>query len=244
MRYTATKVIVLSLLSCFPIGQTAQAFMRHPPPMDFSGSFEFGLHSIDLSGVNRELSKNGAGAFDDVTRTIGGSGYFRLGKRMLIGGEGAAFWQSATGPDAMAKIQGGYGFLNLGVVPVATRSLIIYPLIGIGGGGAKLRVHSRDYYDFYFGEEILPEWEEPGFGAFALNFSVGADYRLKLMETRRTVGGICLNMRTGYIWLPFESNWQASGFDIFGSPTATFAGTYAKLGIGIWSSKRTRSRRR
>jgi len=206
--------------------------------MSLSGSFELGQHSIDLSDVNTELSRNGAGQFDDMNTTIGGSGYIILNRRLLLGGEGAGFWQSASGTDAKAKIEGGYGFFDVGLVPVHTQNLLIYPILGIGGGGAKLRFRSRTGYSYVFGDEVLYEDEEPGFGAFAMNFSLGAEYRFELFKSRRHVGGLSLSMRTGYVWLPFESDWRVYDFEIFGSPPATFAGPHAKLGIGLWSSDR------
>jgi hypothetical protein len=204
--------------------------------MNLCGSFEIGPQNIDLTGVNGELAKNGAGSFSDMSTTIGGSGYMLFNNRLLIGGEGAGFWQNASGPDAKAKIMGGYGFVDVGVVPVPTRNLLIYPMIGIGGGGAKVRFHSKEYYDFLFGDEVFYECEEPSFGAFAMNFALGTDVRIKLMESRYSDGGLSLSMKAGYIWLPMDTEWEVDGFDIFGSPEATFAGPYVKFGIGIWSS--------
>jgi hypothetical protein len=210
------------------------------PSIGFGGSFELGKHSIDLSGVNSELERNNAGEFDDLNTTIGGSAYMIFGRRLLVGGEGAGFWQSTSGPDARAKIQGGYGFLDIGFVPVYTENFLVYPMLGIGGGGASLKFRSRTGSDFLFGDETLYEYEEPGFGTFAMNFSVGAEYRVKLFESRTSMGGLSLSMRTGYIWLPVEASWEVYDFEIFGAPEATFAGPYAKLGIGFWTSDRKR----
>ncbi|MFQ5905759.1 MAG: hypothetical protein ACE5JA_04225 [bacterium] len=243
MILTLAKLMVFSLSGCFPAVVAAHPGMGRAP-MSISGSFELGQHTMDNSGVNTQLSRNGAGQFDDMNTTIGGSAYVILNRRLLLGVEGAGFWQSTSGPDAKAKIEGGYGFFDLGLVPVHRRNLLIYPMLGIGGGGAKLRFRSRTGNDFVFGDEVFYEHEEPGFGVFAMNFSLGAEYRLELFKSRRHVGGLNLSMRTGYIWLPFESDWRVYDFEIFGSPPATFAGPYARLGIGLWGSNRRRTHAR
>jgi hypothetical protein len=237
----AAALLTFSISACvFPFpGPTRY----HHPRMSFGASFELGKHYIDLSGVNHELDRNGAGSFDDLNTSIGGSAYFIFGRKLLIGGEGSGFWQSASGPDGRAKIQGGYGFLDLGLVPIYTENILVYPMLGIGGGGAQLSFRSRIGSDIYFGDEILYEYEEPGFGSFALNFALGTELRFKLYENRTSMGGLNLSMRTGYIWLPVEASWSVYDFEIFGSPEATFAGPYAKLGIGFWSSDRIRTGR-
>ena len=237
----ATTLLTFSISACFMPFPGPTRF--HHPPISFGASFELGKHDINLSGVNAELARNGAGSLDGMNTTIGGSGYFILGRKLLLGGEGAGFWQSTSGPDARAKIQGGYGFLNIGLVPLYTENLLVYPMLGIGGGGAKLSFRSRTGSDFYFGDEILYEYEEPGFGSFALNFAVGSEVRFKLYESRTNMGGLNLSARAGYIWLPVEASWSVYDFEIFGSPEATFAGPYAKIGIGFWSSERKRTRR-
>jgi|GEM_PF-1153797 len=241
MISVATTLLAFSMSACFMPFPGPSRF--HHPPISFGGSFELGKHDVDLSGVNAELDRNNAGSFNSMNTTIGGSGYFILDRKLLIGGEGAGFWQSTSGTDARAKIQGGYGFLDLGLVPIYTENLLVYPMLGIGGGGARLSFRSRTGSDFYFGDEILYEYEEPGFGSFALNFAVGTEVRFKFFQSRTSMGGLSLSGRAGYIWLPVEASWSVYDFEIFGSPEATFAGPYAKLGIGFWSSERRRTGR-
>jgi hypothetical protein len=116
---------------------------------------------------------------NSIVYSAGGGGH-SIANRWIIGGEG----HSSFGPDNA----GGYGFFNLGYAPVRTDFILVYPLLGLGGGAMT--------------REAGPSVSK----CALLNPSIGADY---LIYTK-SKSGILLGLRAGYTFTVYSNTWHWS----------------------------------
>jgi hypothetical protein len=163
---TGTIIVLLITFFCaagIVYGQDKAAIAERNGGM---GYFMGGVGMISESGNN------------SIIYSAGGGGH-ALKNRLIIGGEG----HSSFGPHNA----GGYGFFDIGYAPVVKGRVILYPLIGIGGG-------SMTGSDDTVSKCVL------------LNPSVGCDYLL----FRKARSGILLGLRAGYIFTMYSNtfNWS------------------------------------
>jgi hypothetical protein len=112
-----------------------------------------------------------------VIGSTGGGGH-SLTNNWILGGEG----HSVFGPDNA----GGYGFLNIGYTILVSRNLLVYPLLGFGGGA------------------LTRESDSTVSTCALLNPAAGIDY---LIYTGAG-GGILVGLRTGCVFTVYSDAWH------------------------------------
>lgn len=128
-----------------------------------------------MGGVGM-LSESGR---NSIIYSSGGGGH-SLNNRLVIGGEG----HSSFGPHNA----GGYGFFDIGYALVASDIVILYPLVGIGGGAM-----TRDV-------------DESVSKCALLNPSLGFDYLIYIKNR----SGVLLGLRMGYTFTIYSNTWNWS----------------------------------
>jgi hypothetical protein len=128
-----------------------------------------------MGGVGM-LSESGRNA---VIYSAGGGGH-SIKNRLVIGGEG----HSAFGPDNA----GGYGFFDIGYAVFSTHDIVLYPLVGIGGGAM-----TRDA-------------DSSVSTCALLNPAIGFDYLIY----RKDRSGMLLGLRAGYTFTVYSDTWSWS----------------------------------
>jgi len=114
-----------------------------------------------------------------IVYSSGGGGH-AITNRWILGGEG----HSCFGPDNA----GGYGFFNLGYLLLRGDFILVYPLIGLGGGAMTSAISS----------DVSK--------CALLNPAVGLDFLVPL----RNRNGILLGLRGGYTFTVYSNtfNWS------------------------------------
>jgi len=116
---------------------------------------------------------------NSIVYSAGGGGH-SISNHWIIGGEG----HSSFGPDNA----GGYGFFNIGYALFTTDIILVYPLVGLGGGAMT--------------REASPSVSK----CALLNSSIGVDY---LLYTK-SKSGILLGLRAGYTFTVYSNTWNWS----------------------------------
>ena len=112
-----------------------------------------------------------------IIGSTGGGGH-SLSNNWVLGGEG----HSVFGPENA----GGYGFLNIGYTVLNKKNILVYPLLGFGGGSLTREADSKVSV------------------CVLLNPSVDIDY---LFYTS-TTGGILVGLRAGYTFPVYSDTWN------------------------------------
>jgi len=136
----------------------------------------YGKEKTSITQQKGGISESGR---NSIIYSAGGGGH-SLKNRLVLGGEG----YSSFGPHNA----GGYGFFDIGYAPVITGTVVIYPLVGIGGGAM-----TRDADDSVSKCALL-------------NPSLGFDYLLY----RKDRSGVLLGLRAGYTFTIYSNTWNWS----------------------------------
>ena len=144
------------------------------------------------AGAQQAWSRIGAGYFMagilaigtpadvEVGGSTGGGGHGVDASGLVTGGEGhSAFSDGAAG---------GYGFFNIGYAVLRRERLLVYPLLGIGGGAM-----ARDS-------------DSTVSSALLLNPGVGADLLIPLTPG----AGLVVGLRAGYTFSVWSDEWRWS----------------------------------
>ena len=116
---------------------------------------------------------------NSVIYSLGGGGH-SIKNRLILGGEG----HSCFGPGNA----GGYGFFNIGYAIVSSDKLILYPLLGVGGGAL-----TRD--------------TKPSVSKCALlNPSLRLDYLIHIKDK----SGVLLGLHAGYTFTLYSNTFKWS----------------------------------
>ena len=161
-----TCVLVVLVVSANPT--CAQQKGAGTPPRVSMGYF--------IGGVGWAVESGGS----TILYSNGGGGHV-IANRWVLGGEG----HGVFGPGNA----GGFGFVNLGYAVVMTDLLVLYPLLGVGGGSLT--------------REASPSVSRCGL----LNPAVGVDLMIPILGD---VGGLQLGLRGGYTFTVYSDsfNWS------------------------------------
>ncbi len=229
---TLMIVVIVSML--FTNKSQAQEIIPGIRLKGVMGYFMTGGNKLDIKSLNSRLKNNGHSNISDEFISIGGGGHVIINK-VIIGGEG--HWligKEETGGGYNNSINSGYGLLNLGYLIYSTPKLRVYPLIGLGGGGSRLKIAEKETSRSF--DDVLdnPKRRTELFtGSFLLNLAIGTDYLLKLTENEMGEGGLVFGIRAGYTFSPLKGDWYQGSTELSGAPEMGITGPYLRLMIGF-----------
>jgi opacity protein-like surface antigen len=194
------------------------------------GFFMIGAQWLDLDELNGRLVDAGYDEVDETFVTLGGGGYL-IRNSFLIGGEGHGALStsgSTTGNQFRTTVGGGYGMLNVGYAVFAEGGTLVYPMVGLGGGGLLVNIEERSTPDF---DDVL---DDPRRGVNLTNSQLLASVGLGIDHVFGGFGrgGLGVGLRAGWLFAPVEGDWAFGRSDVAGGPDAGFTGPFVRLSIG------------
>ena len=230
-------VIGVMLLSVFAATAVATATATAAELESYGfGGFSIGSQWLDISDLNSALSSNGFATFNDPTLSLGFESYYAAKGKYLLGMEFQLFWQEATNSTYVQKLNGYWGFVNLGysLFSKSVDGFHIYPLFGLGVSRNRLRLTERAVLDF---DDIVTDPQQESFLTkwdFLLQVAVGADFTISFTEIENGGGGggLMLGVRAGYQFSVTDSSWNMSSLDISGDPGLSMSGLFLRFVIG------------
>ena len=195
--------------------------------------FMAGAQGMDIGELNTRLKTNGYETFGKTFATFGFGSYGIKG-RYLIGGEGNMVIggnKSATiGADLFKTyLNGGYGLLRFGYIVARRGGLIVYPTLGIGGGGLGFGIERKETVSF---DSILQNPRRNsilGVGFFLFDLGAGVDNLVIMNRREDEARGMAFGIRAGYLFAPYRSDWG----DVLDGPDIGIQGAYVRLTIGV-----------
>lgn len=152
----------------------------------------------------------------------------------VIGGEGHGLsGGTSENQEYRTTHSGGYGLFDLGYVVYSTPLMLIYPVLGIGGGGMVVSVTDRSKTPVDFDDLIKSPGREAyiGTGGFLLQASLSADFYVLGSRGEGGTGGFLVGLRAGYLWQP-GSSWYFNKDELSGAPEAGLSGPFIRLALG------------
>ncbi|HHW15405.1 MAG TPA: hypothetical protein GXX28_10815 [Firmicutes bacterium] len=214
------------------------------------GYFTPTIIRLDLSSLNAELAKYNYPKLGDTVTALGGGGYALI-DRLLIGGEGGGFTATAANNQYSTSLEGGYGLFRVGYVVHSTERFRLYPSVGLGGGGATLRLRDLNRTAPAL-DNALNQPTEVAYstGSWLIDLGVGADYLLggsacstvQQSEAKDAqaedengssgCGGWVVGLRLGYLRSLGQKQWEMGGKPAPSLPSFGIDGPYIRLTIG------------
>lgn len=193
------------------------------------GHFNFSLEQLNLDKMNSTLSANGFEKLNPLTFSYGGGGAFCV-SNFVIGGGGA--WLAGSrvrNTDRSLNIKGGYGYFSLGYILFSGRRYVLYPSLGIGGGGYSMIISKKDTLHGFSEQLNSPSgMVTADAGGWMTNVQLSYQYFFNNAGTQ----GFFIGIRAGYKYSP--SGWKISVNDneLSGAPTMNMNGFYATIILG------------
>lgn len=228
----ATVVVLILFFSNFSLSQEAETEKKDD---EVRGYLMLGGSKLDLDALNDRLMRHGNASFSDEFFSIGGGFLRKKNSNWLVGFEGHVLVVDEQdyviqNVAHKAALTAAHGFLDVGYNLVSLGGLNIYPLIGIGGGGAWLQIGKNNF------DNILqaPQGNAKLTGsAFMLNFALGSDYLIKIKASEQDETGIVLGFRAGYTYSPWQGAWSTDSISIEGGPKVGMTGPYVRMMLGF-----------
>jgi hypothetical protein len=196
-----------------------------------AGHFGVGIIRPNLGSLNGKLTENGYPGLGDSVTVLGGGGYGII-DRLVIGGGGGGFTQTAANDQYSSTLEGGYGLFQLGYIVHSTERSRLFPLVGIGGAGATLRLRDLKRTAPGLGQAFTaPNEVAYSTGSGLLDLGLGADFFLGGDDSPKRAGLIA-GLRIGYLHSFGQQGWKMGGSPAPGLPSFGLDGPYLRLTIG------------
>lgn len=197
-----------------------------------------GLATMSVDALNARMVPAQYASISNDAVSYGASGYFSYGRALL----GAQLHRSAYGEeglnngrtDDMSAMQ---GTLDVGYAVVSSRTLSVFPQLGVGMGRVSVTLRERN--------GAPPGWVEPSFDEIAASpgaesvldakvllysIGVGADY---LVTPRGASKGVVLGVRAGVQTSPNRALWTHGGESVSAGPDVGPGGRFVRVTVGL-----------
>ncbi len=190
------------------------------------GYFSFGpAYGTSFSDMNSLLDKKGFSTVSPFGIQWGGGG-FGIIKNIVVGGEGYGFFVLSQPESKNLSVDFGEGFgtFNFGYVVYNTKSFILFPFIGVGGGSNSITLKEKTGETIHFDKELLEgkklKESSVSRGIFALSLGVGGNILTLGKRTDERFAGLILGFRLGYLFEPFGSSWKIRDSEVKDIPSS------------------------
>jgi hypothetical protein len=201
------------------------------------GGYDAGLINLNLSNVNARLNASDYPALRETVPTFGGSGYGII-RNIVVGGEGFGFFQPRTRSGGTSvSYGGGQGLLHLGYVVKSTRRLLVFPTLGIGGGGMGISRQAPPENPSF--DQALNRPRQTaglGYGSMVYRAALHSNYFLK--GGPEQTKGVFVGVSAGYTFSATSNRWYSDGESVTDGPGMSLSGFFATLTIGGGGLKR------
>jgi hypothetical protein len=198
------------------------------------GYFQAGYSFMDFDNFNSALVEAGIPEIGNGSVSLGGGGHY-IFRRFLIGGEGNGLIGSSSVSDNYSvRHGGGMGFFNAGYIVLQRPLYMVYPILGIGGGGYSVTITDRSAQSGSL-QEVLDNPRQQAMlskGSFMLNFSLGADLFVLADRTRQGTGGFIVGVRAGYLLSFDKDEWLLDNHSLTDGTNTNISGPFIRLIIG------------
>jgi hypothetical protein len=226
----AAVAVVSTLFTDLSQGQEATS----PPKESGWGYFVLGGGIMDIKALGSRLESKGYPKPSENFISLGGGAHSTF-DRLVIDIEGSGFIGGEVSNERYrVSISGGSGVFNIGYIIYSISDLMLYPLLGLGGGGMNLKILERGTTPSF--DEVLDSARkriELSKIGLLINLAFGSDYPLIFEEDERQRSGVLLGFRVGYVLDPIRGDLNMDGVGIFGGPQVGIAAPYIRLLIGI-----------
>jgi hypothetical protein len=222
---TIFTIVILAINSI----SAQEASKHHSALYGGFGYFGFAGEQHNLAEFNKSLSAVGYKEISIYNTSFGGGGNFII-HNFLIGGHGAWISGNRTeNANNYLNIQGGYGLFNLGYVVFSDIKSVLYPEIGLGGGGFDITISEKNINTDFENQLRRPtNMTTITTGGLLINTSFGY---LRFFN-KASKEGLSIGLKLGYKFNPNE--WM-SGIDqttMINTPKFNMSGFYASIIIG------------
>jgi hypothetical protein len=155
------------------------------------GHFNLSLRFPQISDLSDYLKNKGYGELKGYFVSTGGSGYGVI-KRVLIGGESGSFISSSVRNDSLkrtARIDGSFGFFDIGYLLYSNKRFNFYGILGIGGGSINITLIEDYSGSFDNAFDNPPRTAKFSKGSYLIKASLQGDVSLY---------GLSLGLKVGY----------------------------------------------
>jgi hypothetical protein len=198
-------------------------------------SFSYGWQYTNLKALNQALTANEYPSFSNNSATFGLS-INKISNCWIAGAEGhMVVAKEVRGQEYEASLNSWYGFINAGYRILATQNMMLFPLLGFGGGTSSLKIGSRVNEAVTFDQLMTDPGRsvEISTGSVLMNLSLN----FNIFSKSTNAGGFQFGLSGGYIYSLPTGNWYTFNTDVAGGPDYSLAGPYAriKFGYGIFN---------
>jgi hypothetical protein len=200
-----------------------------------------GTSRISTAELDDRLEANGYPTFGRGASSLGIGGYRRLASGVMIGAEfNGLLIGDYTHQGRDVGLGGGHATIGVGYAKELSPRLRVYPRLGLGAGGLSMwfeddDADTVDFDDVLADPQPLPARErETVLSRDGLVVDLGGGAEL----LPRGPSGMMIGVRLGYLVTNFgsRSNWQLYDRTARDGPTASIAGPYVRVMVGLaWS---------
>ena len=221
--------IFTALLVC-----AGTSFAQQQQPRQGRLYFAIGNAWLNIDNLNSKLENAGYNKLSNTFNTFGLGAFVSLPNRLLLGVEGyGMFDKSVTSGAFKTRLMSGAGFFDIGYMAYTNEAVSIYPILGIGGMGHQLEIAETGVSNF---NSVLANPRRESLltaGGFALNLSVGGDVLINFAKNQSRKQGLALGIRAGYIYMPWDVDWELAENTLSNSPSSSLSGFYINFTIGF-----------
>lgn len=228
-NFKAESFTMILLWVTFSLFSQNEAVQRKKYLCGGIGHLNFSAEQLNISGLNTALNSEYYNTVNPYSVSFGGGGHYVFG-RIMVGGGGAWLMNSRTqNNNNTVKLKGGYGYFSLGYLLLKNKRSLLYPGLGIGGGGYDILITKKNARNDFRQQLNSPEGMA---GIEASGWLMSAQLTYKLFLSKNTTEGFCIGLRAGYRYSPYNWHTSLNNTVLANSPTLNMNGLYVSLLLG------------
>lgn len=198
-------------------------------------SIHAGVVPIDAGGLNDAFAARGRPGIPSSTPTAGVETWVRWPRLVLAVSSQAFLARRAFATFYDTEFTGGAATVDLGVPLVSSRTLLVYPMAGLGSSRTNVTLRARGDLDFPAvvadpaRNTDLTAWR------WQAHLGVGAS---KVVAPRWWNVLLSLEGRAGWVAPLGGTDWRSGPWDVANAPAIGARGFYARAGVGLVLAKR------
>jgi hypothetical protein len=232
MKKTALKLKMLVMLTSLAFASQAQEQTAKAKRAILSGGFghlSFSGQQINVSDLNGMLNTLGYSSLNNNYRSFGGGGGFVI-NNFFIGGEGGSLSTgNSSNQNSTLSFKAGCGYFNFGYIVHSTKRSVLYPVVGLGGGGYTMEVKLKNVNSNFPDQLNAPNGGATlQGGGFMINSQLCYQYFFAGHEKE----GFFLGLKTGYRYCPTAWKMSVNGSPVSNAPSLNINGAYVSIILG------------